>query len=79
LQQLVKSISSEANLPLVGNEQIDFTMKLFDLNQVGKMHMQNCRNEAQDVKFAMKSRICCDVGGFLSLEDTNRLPDKWLV
>eukprot|EP00775_Hariotina_reticulata_P008853 gene8852-9032_t len=34
LQQLVKSISSEANLPLVGNEQIDFTMKLFDLNQL---------------------------------------------
>jgi hypothetical protein len=35
LQNLVKNVSTEANLPLVDGDQLDFSMKLFDLNQVG--------------------------------------------
>jgi hypothetical protein len=31
----VKNVSTEANLPLVDGDQLDFSMKLFDLNQVG--------------------------------------------
>lgn len=34
MQEFVKSVSGEANLPLVPDEQLDFTMKLYDLNQV---------------------------------------------
>lgn len=34
MQEFVKSVSGEANLPLVPEEQLDFTMKLYDLNQV---------------------------------------------
>jgi hypothetical protein len=33
----VKNVSAEANLPLVDGDQLDFSMKLFDLNQVGAM------------------------------------------
>uniref|UniRef100_A0A383V5T2 EF-hand domain-containing protein n=1 Tax=Tetradesmus obliquus TaxID=3088 RepID=A0A383V5T2_TETOB len=37
LQSLVKNVSTEANLPLVEGDQLDFSMKLFDLNQDGKL------------------------------------------
>lgn len=35
MQDFVKSVSGEENLPMVPEEQLDFTMKLYDLNQVG--------------------------------------------
>jgi hypothetical protein len=35
MRDFVKSVSGEVNLPLVPDEQLDFTMKLYDLNQVG--------------------------------------------
>lgn len=34
MQEFVKAVSGEANLPLVPDEQLDFTLKLYDLNQV---------------------------------------------
>lgn len=34
MEEFVKSVSGENNLPLVPEEQLDFTMKLYDLNQV---------------------------------------------
>lgn len=34
MQEFVKQVSGDANLPLVPEEQIDFTLKLYDLNQV---------------------------------------------
>eukprot|EP00878_Enallax_costatus_P021133 GHUV01022366.1.p1 GENE.GHUV01022366.1~~GHUV01022366.1.p1 ORF type:complete len:199 (+),score=63.38 GHUV01022366.1:90-599(+) len=37
LQQLVKTISAENNVPLIDTEQLDFSMKLFDLNQDGNL------------------------------------------
>lgn len=37
MQEFVKAVSGEANLPLVPEEQLEFTMKLYDLNQVGTM------------------------------------------
>lgn len=40
MQDFVKSVSGEVNLPLVPDEQLDFTMKLYDLNQVGHPTLQ---------------------------------------
>lgn len=44
LQQLVKNISTENNLPFVDGDQLDFSLKLFDLNQVrchlGQEHVE---------------------------------------
>eukprot|EP00879_Flechtneria_rotunda_P003595 GHRR01003830.1.p1 GENE.GHRR01003830.1~~GHRR01003830.1.p1 ORF type:complete len:221 (+),score=96.88 GHRR01003830.1:72-734(+) len=37
VQKLVKNISSENNVPLIDGDQLDFSMKLFDLNQDGKL------------------------------------------
>ena len=45
MQQFVKTVSGEANLPLVPEEQLEFTMKLYDLNQVSSRtlgHRQLC-------------------------------------
>jgi hypothetical protein len=37
MQQFVKAVSGEENLPLVPEEQLEFTMKLYDLNQVRQL------------------------------------------
>jgi hypothetical protein len=44
-------VSTEANLPLVDGDQLDFSMKLFDLNQVGTVKVAVLGTE----KFGVKS------------------------